>query len=275
MMIQQQIVAPVGIDLGSFTSKISVAKRGGVEVITNEANFRETPCVVGYGPTERHIGESGNIKMKSNFKDTVTYPGRFLGLSSEYPFLKAEQKFCPAKCIAKDDKIAFQVKYQGQAESLYPEQVFAAYLNKLRTIVEKNNFDSKSAVVAVPTYYTQQERKAVLNAAKIAELNVVRLINESTAIALDYGIFRKNDLDANTPRNVLFIDFGHSKLSTFVCSFTSSEMNVLEQEHCRHIGCRDIDYHLFEFYRGVFEKSSGGCDLAESKKAYVKLMEVI
>lgn len=75
-------------------------------------------------------------------------------------------------------------------------------------------------MVAVPTYYTQQERKAVLDAAKIAEFNVTRLINESTAIALDYGIFRKNDLHATDARNVLFIDFGHSKFSTFLCSFT-------------------------------------------------------
>lgn len=52
-------------------------------------------------------------------------------------------------------------------------------------------------------------------------------------------------------------------------------MNVLEQEFCRNLGCRDIDYHLYEFYRKIFEKSSGGLDLAESKKAYIKLMETI
>lgn len=94
-------------------------------------------------------------------------------------------------------------------------------------------------------------------------------------MALDYGLFRKNDLDAETPRNVLFIDYGHSKLGAFACSFTKSEMNVLEQEYARNAGCRDIDYALYEFYRGIFEKSSGGLDLAESKKAYVKLMESI
>lgn len=151
----------------------------------------------------------------------------------------------------------------------------AAYLNKLKLIVSKNNFENKSAVVAIPTYFTQAERKAFLDAAKIAELNVVRLINDSTAIALDYGMFRKSELHAENARNVLFIDFGHSKLSIFACSFTSSEMNVLEQEYCRHIGCRDIDYHLYEFYRNVFEKSSGGNDLSENRKAIVKLMENI
>jgi molecular chaperone DnaK (HSP70) len=274
-MSNQQVSAPIGIDLGSWTSKIAVAKRGGVEIITNEANFRETPCVVGYGPAERNIGEAGSIKMKSNFKDTVSYPARFLGLNPEHPWLRAEKKFCPAKCVTKDGRIAFEVKYQGQAEQVFPEQVFAAYINKLKFILQKNNFENKSAVLAVPTYFTQQERKALLDAARIAEFSVTRLLNESTAVALDYGMFRKNDLDATTPRNVLFLDFGHSKFSLFACAFTNAEMSVLEQEHCRHIGCRDIDYHLYEFYRSVFEKSSGGCDLAENRKAIVKLMEQI
>ena len=266
---------PVGIDLGSWTSKVAVAKRGGVEVITNEANFRETPVVVGYGPAERQIGEAGNIKMKSNFRDTVTYPTRFVGLGSEYPFLRAEKRFCPGRCINKDDKIAFEVKYQGQQETLYPQQVLAAYLNKLKHILAVNKFENKSGVVAVPTYFTQQERKAVFEAARIAEFNIVRLINESTAIALDYGMFRKKDLDSKNARNVLLIDFGHSKLSVSACSFLDSEMTVLEQEHCRHLGCRDIDYNLYEFYKGVFEKSSGGLDLSENRKSTLKLMESI
>jgi molecular chaperone DnaK (HSP70) len=81
--------APIGIDLASYKSKIAVAKRGGVEILPNDANFRETPCVVGFGAAERHIGESGLIKMKSNFKDTVVAPQRFVGLSSGYPELAA------------------------------------------------------------------------------------------------------------------------------------------------------------------------------------------
>lgn len=88
-MSHQLAPAPVGIDIGTYKSKIAVAKRGGVEVITNEANFRETPCIVGYGKEERQIGESGNIKMKSNFKDTIVSPMRFLGLEANYPLLKS------------------------------------------------------------------------------------------------------------------------------------------------------------------------------------------
>jgi molecular chaperone DnaK (HSP70) len=70
-----------------------------------------------------------------------------------------------------------------------------------------------------------------MDAAKIAELHVTRLLNESTAVALDYGIFRKTDLDPKTPKNVLFVDFGHSKLSAFACSFTKEKMTMLAQTH--------------------------------------------
>lgn len=122
----------------------------------------------------------------------------------------------------------------------------------MKLILQKNNYENKSAVLAVPSYFTQQERRAIFDAARIAEFSITRLINESTAVALDYGMFRKNDLDPTNARNVLFVDFGHSKLSLFACSFTNSEMNILEQEYCRHVGCRDIDYHLYEFYRNVF-----------------------
>lgn len=91
-----------------------------------------------------------------------------------------------------------------------------------------------------------------MRAAKIAEVNVTRLINESTAVALDYGIFRKADLDSKNTRNVLFIDWGHSKLSIFCCSFTKEEMNVLYQDYARNIGCRDLDHLMYEFYRQHF-----------------------
>lgn len=214
--------------------------------------------------------------MKTNFRDTVSYPTRFLGLHNEYPKLAQETKFVPAKTMKGDHgKLFFQVNYQGQNEQYVAEQVVAAYLGKLRQTIQANKLANNEAVLSVPSYYTQIERKALLDAARIAELHVTRLLNECTAVALDYGIFRKNDLDPKNARNILFVDFGHSKLSTFACSFTKEKMVTLAQVHERNLGCRDIDYLLLEFYRGIFEKSSGGLDIFESRKAVVKLMENI
>lgn len=70
----------IGVDIGAFTAKIAAIQRGAVEVITNEANFRETPSIVGYGDGERKIGELGSVKLKTNFKNTVVSPSRYMGL---------------------------------------------------------------------------------------------------------------------------------------------------------------------------------------------------
>lgn len=70
----------IGVDVGAFTAKIAAVQRGAVDVITNEANFRETPSIVGYGDGERKIGELGSVKLKTNFKNTIVSPGRYLGL---------------------------------------------------------------------------------------------------------------------------------------------------------------------------------------------------
>jgi heat shock protein 4 len=168
----------------------------------------------------------------------------------------------PARTVKGDHgKLHFQVSYQGTSETFVAEQVVGAFINKLRNIIQINKLADNEAVLSVPSYYTQIERKALLDAAKIAQLQVTRLLNESTAVALDYGIFRKNDLDPKVPKNVLFIDFGHSKLSTFAYSFTKEKMTELAQHHERNLGCRDIDYLLLQFYKNVFEKSSGGLDI--------------
>ena len=94
-------------------------------------------------------------------------------------------------------------------------------------------------------------------------------------MTLDYGIFRRNDLDAKVARNVLFLDFGHSKLSVFVGAFTKEKATILAQRHERHIGCRDIDFLMLHHYQKVFEKSSGGMDFMENRKSIVKMLEVI
>lgn len=133
--------------------------------------------------------------MKSNFKDTVVSPMRFLGLDINYPMLRAETKFSPAKTTTNDGRVKFDINYQGEKLSILPEQAMAAYFNKLKLIIAKNGFENKEVIISVPTYLTQTERKAYFDAAKIAELNI-KMINDSTAVALDYGLFRKGDLDA-------------------------------------------------------------------------------
>lgn len=267
----------MGIDLGSFQSVIAVTQKGAPEVITNEANFRETPNIVGFSPNERFLGETGQLKYKTNYKDTVTYITRFLGLPANSAILPNEQKFITAATeTSKGGRLAFRVNYRNESQIFLPEEVVAAFLNKLRGILELNKIARDEPVVlSVPSYYNIYERKALLDAAGIAGMKVARLLNESSAVALDYGLGRRSEFQEKEPKNILFVDFGHSKLSLTVVAFTSSKISIVAQYHERSLGCRDIDYLVLEFYRQYLLKSTGGADLFENKKAVIKVMENI
>ena len=95
----------------------------------------------------------------------------------------------------------------------------ASFLKRAKTYFEKAGMDSKEMVLSIPAYASNAERQAFLDAADIAGIKCVRLLNESTAIAYNYGFFRKADLKKDDPRRVVFIDFGHSKLSVTFAQF--------------------------------------------------------
>ena len=123
-------------------------------------------------------------------------------------------KFITYKVVELENKkVGFEVLVRGEKVVLTPEQVMAAFLKRAKTYFEKAGMNSKEMVLSVPTYAGNCERQAVLDAAEIAGIKCVRLLNESTAIAYNYGFFRKADLKKDDPRTVAFVDFGHSKLT--------------------------------------------------------------
>ena len=129
-------------------------------------------------------------------------------------------------------------------------------------------------VISVPSYATNAERQAYLDAAEIAGIKCIRLINESTATALTYGFFRKADLDAEKPRIVSFVDFGHSKVTVSFASFIKGKMKILAQHSDKNLGARQIDFLLFELLADEFEKKYG-CDPKSSPRCRLRLLDSI
>jgi heat shock protein 4 len=264
----------VGVDFGGNSAVIALAKKGGVEVIVNEASHRETRIVVGFGEKQRFLGEQGYVQLKSNFKNTVVYPNRFLGLRVDAPYYNEEKKWLYSPIsTTPDNRLTFDVTYAGEKRQFTPEQITAMMFQTLKQNIKENDVAHNELVISVPSYYTEQERKALLDAAKIAEVNVVKLMNESTAITLGYGIFRKAELTA-TARNVCFIDFGHCKTSAFVSSFTNSKAKILHQVHERNLGVRDIDWQLLEFY-GKICVDKFDANPIKKEKARLRMIDAI
>jgi len=102
----------------------------------------------------------------------------------------------------------------------------------------------------------------------------VSLINESTATALTYGFFRKDDLNVKKPRIVAFVDFGHSKLTITYCSFVPGKTKVIMSHSNRNLGARKIDFLLFDIFAAEFAKKYG-CDPREDKRCRLRMLDAI
>ena len=157
---------------------------------------------------------------------------------------------------------------------LTPEQVLACFLRKAKAYFEKEGMMGNEMVISVPTYASNVERQAYLDAAEIAGIKCVSLINESTATALTYGFFRKDDLNAKKPRIVAFVDFGHSKLTITYCSFVPGKTKIIMSHSNRNLGARKIDFMLFDIFAAEFAKKYG-CDPREDKRCRLRMLDAI
>lgn len=162
---------------------------------------------------------------------------------------------------------------RGEKLTLTPEQVMAFYLRRAKTYFEKADepMMSKEIVLSVPTYASNAERQAYLDAAEIAGIKCVKLMNESTAITLNYGFFRQADLKVNA-RTVAFVDFGHSKLNVSFAHFKGSKCKIIASHSDRNMGARQIDYLLFDLFAGEFAKKHG-CDPRESIRPRLRMLD--
>jgi heat shock protein 4 len=146
------------------------------------------------------------------------------------------------------------------------------YLGKLRDIASKELKQPVSdVVIAVPGWYTDVQRRALIDSANIAGLNPLRIINDTTAVALGYGI-TKSDLPEpdQTPRHVVFVDIGHSNYSVAVVAFSKGQLQVKSTAYDRHLGGRDIDYALVKHFSEEF-KTKYKIDVLSNPKATFRL----
>lgn len=139
---------------------------------------------------------------------------------------------------------------------------------------EAAGITSKEIVVSCPSYMSYVERQAYIDACDIAGLKCIRLINESTAIALSYGFFRKPDLNDTTDRNVVFVDLGHSKLTVTFAKFRQSKMQIVCHHSDRNVGGRNVDYLLVEKFGEEFQQKFG-CDPRKNVRTRLRMLDAI
>ncbi|XP_059681620.1 heat shock protein 105 kDa isoform X3 [Gavia stellata] len=244
-------MAVVGFDLGFQSCYIAVARAGGIETVANEFSDRCTPSVVSFGSKNRAIGVSAKNQQITHAHNTVSNFKRFHGRAFNDPFVQKEKEKLSYDLVPmKNGGVGVKVMYMDEEHIFSVEQISAMLLTKLKETAESNlKKPVTDCVISVPSFFTDAERRSLLDAAQIVGLNCLRLMNDMTAVALNYGIY-KQDLPApeEKPRVVVFVDMGHSAFQVSACAFNKSKLKVLGTAFDPFLGGRNFDGKLVDYF---------------------------
>ncbi|XP_026163775.1 heat shock 70 kDa protein 4L [Mastacembelus armatus] len=263
----------VGIDLGFQNCYIAVARSGGIETIANEYSDRCTPACVSLASKNRMIGNAAKSQIITNFKNTVHGFKKFHGRAFDDPFVQAEKPKLPYslhKLV--NGSTGIKVRYLDEDKVFTVEQITGMLLTKLK---ETSEIALKKPVVdcviSVPSFFTDAERRSVFDATQIAGLNCLRLINDTTAVALAYGIY-KQDLPTpeERPRNVVFVDMGHSSFQVSITAFNKGKLKVLATAFDPYLGGRNFDEALVDYFCEEF-KGKYKLNVRDNPRALLRL----
>ncbi|XP_029920469.1 endoplasmic reticulum chaperone BiP-like [Myripristis murdjan] len=258
----------VGIDLGTTYSCVGVFKNGRVEIIANDQGNRITPSYVAFTTEgERLIGDAAKNQLTSNPENTVFDAERLIGRTWSDSSVQQDIKYLPFKVIEKKSKPHIQVEISsGQMKTFAPEEISAMVLTKMKETAEAYLGKKVThAVITVPAYFNDAQRQATKDAAVIAGLNVMRIINEPTAAAIAYGLDKKDG-----KMNILVFDLGGG---TFDVSLLTIDNGVFEVEATNgdtHLGGEDFDQRVMEHFIKLYKKKTGK-DVRKDNRAVQKL----
>lgn len=215
--------------------------------------------MVGFGPKSRFLGETAKTQEISNLKNTVNCLKRLVGRSFNDPDVQIEQQYITAPLVDINGQVGAEVNYAGNKETFTATQLCAMYLSKIKaTASAELKLPVSDLCISVPPWYTDSQRRGLLDAAEIAGLKCLRLINDNTAAALGWGI-TKLDLPGpeEPPRRVAIVDIGHSDYTCSIVEFKKGELAVKSTAWDRNFGGRDFDKalvdHLAKEFKGKYK----------------------
>lgn len=263
----------IGIDVGNSSSKIGAARQRGVDILANEVSNRQTPSLISFGQKSRAIGEAAATMQTSNFKNTVGSLKRLIGRTfQDVDVQEYEKQFINAELVDAKGEVGAKVRFANEERVFSATQLMGMYLGRLRDTAkaELGGAGVSDVVLSVPQWFTDAQRRTMLDAAEIAGLNPLRLMNDTTATALGYGITKTDLPEPENPRYVVFCDFGHSSFQVSVVSFAKGQLTVLGTASDRHFGGRDMDLALLRHFAEEF-KAKYKIDVMSSPKAIFRL----
>lgn len=254
----------IGIDLGTTNSCVAVYEGGEAKIIPNKEGKNTTPSIVAFTDKgEVLVGDPAKRQAITNPHKTISSIKRIMGLMMSEENAKAAHDKVTYNIVDKDGMAAVDV-----AGKIYtPQEISAKILSKLKEDAEAYIGSSVTdAVITVPAYFNDAQRKATKDAGTIAGLNVLRIINEPTASALAYGLESKSD------ENVLVYDLGGGTFDVTVLEISDGTFEVLSTDGNAFLGGDDFDNKIVDYLNAEF-KNSHGIDLKNDKMALQRLKD--
>jgi len=244
----------VGIDLGTTYSCVGIWKNSAVEIIPNDMGDRTTPSYVSFSESERLIGTAAKNQAARNPENTVFDAKRLIGRKFEDPVVKADMKLWPfvVKQGSKQRPV-IEVTFKGESRTFFPEEISSMVLSKMKEIAEAYIGDKvKKAVITCPAYFNDSQRQATKDAGNIAELDVLRIINEPTAAAIAYGLNKKEQQE----KNVLIFDLGGGTFDVSLLTIDEGVFEVNATAGDTHLGGEDFDNRMVDWCVNEFKKKN-------------------
>jgi heat shock 70kDa protein 1/2/6/8 len=242
----------IGIDLGTTYSCVGVWQNDRVEIIANDQGNRTTPSYVAFTDSERLIGDAAKNQTAMNPTNTVFDAKRLIGRKFSDPKVQDDMKDWSYKVVAgSGDKPMIRVEFHGETKEFAPEEISSMVLTKMKEVAEgylgKKVTD---AVVTVPAYFNDSQRQATKDAASIAGLNCLRIINEPTAAAIAYGLDKNKEEDTN----VLIFDLGGGTFDVSLLNIEGGIFEVKATAGDTHLGGEDFDARLLRHLAEEFKR---------------------
>jgi molecular chaperone DnaK len=240
---------PLGIDLGTTNSAMAVYENGEAKIIANKEGKNTTPSVVAFTDKgEVLVGDPAKRQMVTNPEKTIYSVKRIMGLMCDEEKAKEAKERLPYHIVDKNGACAVEV----DGKTYTPQEISAKILMKLKEDAEAYMGETiTDAVITVPAYFNDAQRKATKEAGQIAGLNVLRIINEPTAAALAYG------LDKKDAEKIVVYDLGGGTFDVTALETGDGVVEVLATGGDAFLGGDDFDNRIIDYVAEEFKKENG------------------
>ncbi|WP_120861887.1 molecular chaperone DnaK [Helicobacter pylori] len=254
----------IGIDLGTTNSAMAVYEGNEAKIIANKEGKNTTPSIVAFTDKgEILVGESAKRQAVTNPEKTIYSIKRIMGLMFNEDKAKEAEKRLPYKIVDRNGACAIEIS----GKIYTPQEISAKILMKLKEDAESYLGESVTeAVITVPAYFNDSQRKATKEAGTIAGLNVLRIINEPTSAALAYG------LDKKESEKIMVYDLGGGTFDVTVLETGDNVVEVLATGGDAFLGGDDFDNRVIDFLAAEF-KSETGIEIKNDVMALQRLKE--